>query len=535
MNLFEYVSKMKETGSPAGLIGVLLLCLFLIIIIFKMLFGMGRGTWRQLILTGSSLISAIISCTIATLFTNSIIGSTDTSFIESIVGLLDSFVPEIAQLLNNMLLSLDPRVFETIMLIPATLGLGPMLAGACFIIINIIFSIIRSIVHKVVRIKKAETNPDRLGGAIGAAVEAIICVIMISLPMTGIIGIVDQAYATDDYGDQNTEQSSFYSESILPFTENPVHGFLSALGADAAADSIATVNIDGNSVNMRKEILSISKTVIFEIPSLTDIDFNSPDEDAKKALSNIVEGVCDSPFITNIIIGSLKNASSFIELDFIPSEDAGEFGELIDDIIGYIEGISVDTMREDLRTALDLYFVISDSGAFKSMSEGEGDLLTILQEQRKNGDDTLSKVIRILQNNERTSMLVKSLTEALISSLSTNIETNDGTTVTVTYDALKESMNEVLTVKPEAYETPEEYMEALTETLDNTLTEHGIKLEIEIVESIAEYIDGMEFSSDKMTDSEFSEVLLHYYDAYLEFIETGDIPGEFDDFIPDGN
>ena len=47
MNLFEYVSSMKELGGITATIGIGLLCLFLVVIIFKMLGGLRRGFIRQ--------------------------------------------------------------------------------------------------------------------------------------------------------------------------------------------------------------------------------------------------------------------------------------------------------------------------------------------------------------------------------------------------------------------------------------------------------------------------------------------------------
>ena len=54
MNVFQYVDLMKEQNSIVATVGVGLLALFLLIIIFKMLVGMRRGTWRQLIYTAST-------------------------------------------------------------------------------------------------------------------------------------------------------------------------------------------------------------------------------------------------------------------------------------------------------------------------------------------------------------------------------------------------------------------------------------------------------------------------------------------------
>ena len=44
MTVFSFIAQMKEMSTPVAYIAVGILGLFLIFIIFKMLFGMGRGT-----------------------------------------------------------------------------------------------------------------------------------------------------------------------------------------------------------------------------------------------------------------------------------------------------------------------------------------------------------------------------------------------------------------------------------------------------------------------------------------------------------
>ena len=74
MNFFEYVDLMKEKSTPVAIVGLGLLALFLVVIIFKMFGGIRRGTWRQLVRTGMTLIAAVVSYLAALYLSNSIIG-----------------------------------------------------------------------------------------------------------------------------------------------------------------------------------------------------------------------------------------------------------------------------------------------------------------------------------------------------------------------------------------------------------------------------------------------------------------------------
>ena len=542
MNLFEFVSNMKELNSAFGLIGVLLLSLFLIVIILKMYFGMRKGTWRQLIHTGTTLLSAVISYIIADATANRILGSTDQAAIEDLIVKIEGIVPDSGEFLRKLLLSFDPKVFESIMLLPATLILIPILATLFFLIFNFLLKIIRAIVVKIINIKKAKNNQQRLFGALLGAVEALIWLMMITLPITGVIGLVDRAYdraiEATEYRD-NKELKRIHKQYLAPFTENPAFTFMDSCGAGALSNGIATVKIDGKNVNMRGEAVGITGIVFSELTDLKEADFKNLSDGGKESIESIIDGICDSPYLTTIVTGSFNNAGVILELGVVKYDKEGEFADIVDGFVGYLKTISKDTLREDLTTMKELYFTISDSGALVALEDSEVDLWTVLQDQRKEGNDAISRMIDILQSNERTSGLIKTITEVLITSLATQIETPDGTVITVTYDDLKNGMNDVLLVKQKPGETREEYMKNLSNALDNTLTEHGIKLEYEIVDSIAEYIDENYSSNEDFTDEEFNDVLLHYYDAYLEYLETGEIPDDLpeginpDDFIPE--
>ena len=81
-------------------------------------------------------------------------------------------------------------------------------------------------------------------------------------------------------------------------------------------------------------------------------------------------------------------------------------------------------------------------------------------------------------------------------------------------------------------ETEGKYMKVLSNTLDSTLTSHAIKSEKEIVDNIAKFIDEKKFISNEITDQVFNEVILYYYNAFLEFLE---IESRFGFLAPDGD
>ena len=524
MTLFEYIEAMKELDSPVATAAVVMLCLFLVAIIINMLSGMRRGTLRQGMRTGMTLLAAMISYGVAVIVSNSIIGGTDAQSIEDFIVFMESKIPGLGDLLRQALSSFDPEVFEYFIILPATIILVPLLATVIFLLINLILKIVRAVLNKIFGFKKAKKNSQRLGGALIGAVEAIIWVIMVTLPITGIISLADracnQALSSED-GAENTELITTYEEIVRPFSDNPAFDFIDALGSGAMADGIATIKVNGESTNLREEIVSVVHIGLVEIPALEGADFAALTDENKESLDNIIASLDRSPFIATIVSRMIQSSSGFMNSDIIPFDKEGEGAEIFDGIMLFLEGVTEETLFEDVSTIKSVYYVISDSQIIKELEDGDTDIVALLQEKRKAGDDTVNQIVNILQGNERTAPIIKAMTQALLSSLSTEIEAPDGSTITVSYDSVKNSMNDVLAVDKESYENEEEYKEALTDTLDTALRNNGIELEEEIVESIADYVDTEYSDVEELTDEQFNDLLLYYYDAYLEYVQDG--------------
>ena len=69
-------------------------------------------------------------------------------------------------------------------------------------------------------------------------------------------------------------------------------------------------------------------------------------------------------------------------------------------------------------------------------------------------------------------------------------------------------------------------MNNLSNTLDSTLKDNGIEIEKEVVDTMAEYMDKEyiqteKIKNDSLNDEQFTDILLNYYDAYLEYLENG--------------
>ena len=142
----------------------------------------------------------------------------------------------------------------------------------------------------------------------------------------------------------------------------------------------------------------------------------------------------------------------------------------------------------------------------------------ILTRKDENGETVVNKVIAILKSNERTKPIVVTLTKISVSSMANKLGTGEDTAAI--YENVKSGVNETLKIKKTDYQSTEEYTAAVSASLDQTLTDNGIELEADIVDSMAQYVTDNYSDVESVTDEELNDIILSYYDAYVDYIDN---------------
>ena len=528
MSLFDYVPLMKEINNGYSTAGIIILIVFLVTIILKMLTGMNRGIIRQLIRTALTVGAAVISFITAELAGKEIVSSIDEGTVEGVLNYLKSVAPELANSLNDIVSAFPADSIAKIMVLPATVIVVPITFILVFLLVKMVITIVCAMLIKIIKFKKVSSNVQRFVGALLGAVEAVIYLTVVLLPFTGVIGVIGDSYDSAIYydGGLNQEIASEYTATYLPIVENPAVKLMSDIGGDAMATQLSTVKIDGKKSDLRSELVPVIRFAMIDCKS-GKIDFKNLDDKDKEAINRFIAGMEDSPYLADAVCSLVKGSTYLIESGKII--DMGETGSAITDaLFGFLGGFSAEHFTEDLNTVKDLYFALSDHGILVALTDSETDLMTLLGEHHDDGSSAVSSLVTILQSNPRTAPLVRAITDLLLSNL-----TGGGVegAPEVNYEELKTDVEKVLSVKEENYDSEEEYKEALSSVLDSTLKDHGIELEEEIVDGIADYVDENFSEVDTLTDEEFNGILLHYYEASQEYVNSGEIP---EGVIPDG-
>ena len=541
MNFFDYVALMKEMNTPVAFVGLGLLALFLVIITIKMLGGMRRGTWRQIVRTGMTLIAAIVSYIAAKVISNSIIGGIKLDALGDVVSNLDQYSPGISEKIMAALASFDPSLIESLLILPATIIFVPIICTVIFLVINLILKIVRAIIIRIFGFKKAKKNPQRLGGALLAAVEGIIWVVMVTLPICGILSLADQAYdKAINAADEETKATlvETYDEYILPFTENPAICFVDSMGAKTMYNGIATIKIDNKKTNMRDEVLSMADVILIDGAALKGADFTALNEDQKDAVTSIVDALANSPFASKIIVSVLKSIPQIYNSDLIPLDQlGGEYQAVIDSFMVFFETADSNKLGEDLNTIKSFYFGFCDSGIMAAIKNGD-DIMQFITNDYK-GEKHILSMINTLSGNPRTQTIVDGLYNLVLNVAFSGANSPDGdgeNVLNIDIVEVKNGLNNIVSVNKSDYATEEEYREVLSETISTTINDTiGVELEDDVVDEISNYVDE-NFSEqlENLTDEEFNELIFEVIDIYQGYLNGDDLnPDDFDDILGD--
>lgn len=544
MNIFEYVSKMQELGTPVALAGLGILAAFLVFIIFKMLGGLFKGTWNKLLSVAVSLVAVAISFGVGSWLSNHIIGLTDVKTFEAVITMADSYLPGIGDALRNAISSFDGELLEYLLLVPATLFVVPAITSVLFVVINFVLKFILSIITFILRLNKARSMTQRLGGAILSAVEGVIWVTMVVLPICAIISLVDQGYqkAIDTAEPETkTELVEVYDEYFYPFVENPALSFISSVGTEPLANGLATVKIENEKANIRAEVISIADIIIVDITNLKGADFTALNEKQQEAFGSILNALGDSPIMSRVLVNALHSFPSIYNNGLIPIELGGEFSDVLDEFMAFLETTARETIKGDLNTIKDFYFGFCDSGLLAAISEGQ-DIMQFVNEDYR-GDKHILGMLNTLSGNDRTQGIVDELYNFVLNaafsggSSGDNESAGGGSEVLENIDIqdVKTGLNDIVTINKDDYATPEEYKEELSNTIGETINNTiGVELEKEVTDEIADFVDEKYGERvEELTDEEFNELMFEVIDIYQSFLNGEEInPDDLENLLP---
>ena len=542
--IFGYATEQLEAGTPMSYVALGILGLFAWLILYHLLHGLRRGVFRQIAHTAIMLLAAVVAF-FATKYAAGYLFDTlmETSLEEL---LAQAGVGEMDEATMGILNSLGNETLVYLLALPVGVMLTPLVFMLLFAVLNVLFRIIYLIVRGILHIGKGHGAVQRLTGMLLGACEGLIIASILMLPFAAIIGsademmaaastVADDADGADDGANDDADDSAdtgsdmdmdaMYEEYLKPLAAHPVFAITKSIGGELVLDGLATFKLDGeNSINTREEFASIMGLILVDGSKLMEADFNNLTDDDKDAMSAIIDYVDDSDYMATIMAGLLNVMGDILEDQMADAGTGDEGGiDFVTPMFSVFSGITADEVGGVLVTFKDFYFLISDEGVLEAISSGDNTALSEVFTKKVEGDPenrtVLSKAISILNGNSRTVVLVTTLTKMTFAMMAESEEMGDE--IEAVYDDVKDKVNTTVG-KLDECDTREEKVETAKTDIAAALTENDIELEDEIVEQLADELVNVveaEGFDGNLTEAQFNEVMLKYYDAFMEQME----------------
>ena len=507
-------------------LSAILLVIFAISLIGGLINGLSRGIQKQ---------GLHILCTLcAAFFSYFVIGGLTQVFV-------DSFnTATIAELLSGIGMNAELAGYLNGVTWLLALPIGTIVVPVMFVVFFLFMKVGAAIMYRIMRgvlslPKKEKGALNKVGAMLVGAVEGLICFTIILLPFSGALGIFDSG-VKELRAKENIAYSdffAFYDEAVTPVVDSIPLKTTEILGSEAILDSFATVEDreSGKKINLRREVVS-AVSLVTEVSMMKDVNWKALSKDHQLALDSAVETIGSSKYLSVSIASILNSMAVAIDNGVIPFSLEAPFDTLVNSVVSLFASVDEYSVEDDISSILSVYYILCDDGVLEVLGSGDSDAIVELLTTEKNGTTVINKVIAELKKNENTKPLVATLTELSVTIMSSQLGVGENSAEV--YNNVKDGLKEVLTIKPSDYADTEEghaqYKEDLTNALDDKFQENGIELEPEIVGGIADYIDENIEVKDEYTDEEINDIILSYYDVYLEYQKNGTIP----DGIPDG-
>lgn len=488
--------------------------------------GFSRGISRQVVRSLTVLASGVISYVLTKLTYTKISERLEGKTVADIERFLrvKGVLPE-AQTLG-WLHEFDVDTLELIFAAPMSLIIMPILFVICFTVISSAMLIVHGILSALFGFKKHRNNffTRLLGMGLGL-IQGVAVAGLLLMPVIGIGSSVSDSVTIVNEESPESESAAMLSEKYDAYfastVENPIFSLYEKYGIKLLYTKIATVDINGAYTNMT-HILPDAAKIASEASGLKGADFKNLTPENEASIDKILDTVSGSDYLTSVLAGSVNAVSHAYTNGAFNLNLSEPFKSVIDSAVSIFHTSDKTNVNSDIGTIKNVFFILSRDGVLNSFDAGSDAMLDALTKKDQSGETTVNRIVNTINSNERTKPLVTLMTRLSVTVMSQKAGISED--AHTTYDNIKASINEdILSINEEDFATREEYVAEVSLALDNTLKENSITLEKEIVDTMAQYVADNYSDIDEITDDEANDIILSYYDAYLDYLETGSV------------
>lgn len=511
-----------ELADILGYVGMGMWVFAALLTLIGALKGRSRGLCRQIVRTITVAASVLIALFATQYVYNFISGWITSQTTESMLTMLEGFGITLGDF-GEILSYFKTSSLNHLLAIPLSLIVLPLIFVIVFVIVSIVLRLIHGLICQIIGFHKYRNNfvTRLLGmilGAVQGAAVAIVCLVPIIGLSTTLSGAVAELQESDPNSEATASITETYNENIKPLAENSAVVLMSKAGGNLLYGYVTTLNINGTEHAMAEEIVTPALKTYGAIDNLTKIDWQYMTEEEKEAINTLLEVAKESPYISTLVADILDSAAKACKGGVLGEAEEGLVSDLVNSIISVFDGIDSTTLVPTLEVIRDVFFMLSEEEVLSTLSGDTALLTDIFTKKDENGDTLINRLTAKLNSNERTAPLVSTFTEISIQVMADSF---GGVIDAETYDNVKDGIKDIISIDKESYETHEEYVGAISESLNSTFSQNGIEVEEDIVDEMADYVADNYSEVEDLSDAEINDIILSYYNAYLQ---TGELP-----------
>ncbi len=498
-------------------------------VLFGVLFGLKRGFSRSVVRLVTVALSALgayfIAASLVGTISGLMSGMTLLDLADKAIALVASAVPNVAvtipEQFRNLLASFDTETTLALVNLTVALVLVPIVFVTVFTVLRFVTLVVYWIITAIAGMRKRRTKAtSRIFGALIGGMQGAILAAALLLPLSGFASVaVDcRAALTSDTvrEDKRAANEEFFAYWLDDITSNPVLSAVANIGGRQLFDNMTAIpmgDVKTPAASSVKTLLSIYT----EAGSLAEADPMAPSEEMQTALENAVDILGADPYTATVAAGLLRGVNTAVDSGALVIVAEEPMASFVGSIIDVFADSSKDNLEGDIDTVLHVYFILADNGVLNSFGDANA-LRDALILKHTDGKTVIDYVVDELYANPRTAHIVNSLTEMSIKIMCESIGLSDD--AAAVYANVKTGINGVLALNEADYGTREEYVAAVSVSLNTTLTENDIVLDEATLDAMSNYIADNYSDTSEITDEDINRALLSYYGAYAENGET---------------
>lgn len=450
-----------------------------------------RGFGKTVLRTATILLSALIALITCWIFKGQLPDAAgivawmeaNAETIRQVVG--DAEVIETLKELSNV----SPTLVELIVQLLVAL-VAPLLCLILFILCCLVTGIIYFIVKLILRGLLKKFNKliplSRLCAAGVGVIEGIIIVGMLFLPVTAYMSVLSPAMdglveqGVMDPADPDTQTVLDIVEEIDAAPALQIHR---VLGGDLVADSLMSVKVAGEKVNLEEEL----DPILAMLNSLTELgetemqNYGEREAELIRALgTSFRDSKLLAPIVGDVLFAATdawQNGEDFLGAEK-PSMGEGEGGELLDPFLDTLLDIlhddakTPDLLSADIETLADVISILVEKDVMNKLQNPE-EMRTVL-----GGDGFVKAMIDTLETNESMKRLIPEITKIGMSAISQIVTVPED--AEETYGEFMDDIADALNDLSEL--SKEEQVETLTEHLNTAFEEVEVEIDKEILD-----------------------------------------------------